>query len=159
MPDFSLSMSLFRKSETETEIVSTAVRHEANTDRHTAPSGAILPVTAMVHTVRAAVRTNRICLGRTAISVFPILTPFIDVTAHIVNTQLVGRFCADTVSLTTAIAAISCHITNHIASTILISATLVAATGGIFPLRLRRQTEMLPRHLIQFEDKGLTIVP
>ena len=92
MMDISLQKErLTSEGKAQAEAVATERQAVVATKRHAAEPGVAAPATATEHAARPTIRTCGIVLRRTAVSTFPIATPFPHVTAHIVDAQLVGR--------------------------------------------------------------------
>ena len=92
MMDISLQKErLTSEGKAQAEVVVTVRRVVVVTKRHAAEPRAAEPATATEHAGRPTIRTCRIVLRRTAITAFPITTPFTHVATHIVDAQLVGR--------------------------------------------------------------------
>ena len=144
MMDISLQKErLTSEGKAQAEVEATVRREAAVTKRHAAEPRDEVPATATVHAERPTIRTCGIVLRRTAVSTFPIATPFPYVATHIVDAQLVGRLFGYGVGLFVAIIPIPCHIVEGVAATILIASALVATASGKLPFRLGGQAEVL----------------
>ena len=160
MMDISLQKErLTSEGKAQAEDVATERRVAVETIRHAAVPRAVVPATATAHAVRPTIRTCGIVLRRTAVSTFPIATPFPYVATHIVDAQLVGRLGGYGVSLVATVIIIPSHVAEGVAATILIAAAIVATTCGELPFRLGGQAEGFAGEGIQFGDKRLAIFP
>ena len=88
----------------------------------------------------------------------PVFAPFRHIASHVVESQFVGfershRLCGF------GIVGIPSHFVALVASREGIRHAPVATTCGIFPLRLRRQAELLPSDGVQFLDEFLAVFP
>ncbi len=83
------------KREAEPVVVVPVVRVVVVTTRHPTVPRDVDPTTATKHAVPARGRTPRVSLATTAVSSIPVLTPFIYVATHIIDSKLVRRFCAN----------------------------------------------------------------
>ena len=160
MMDISLQKErLTSEGKAQAEGLATVRRVVVVTIRHAAVPREVVPATATVHAVRPTIRTCGIVLRRTAVSTFPIATPFPYVATHIVDAQLVRRLGGYGVGLVATVIIIPSHIINRVAATILIAAAIVATTCGELPFRLGGQAEVLAGKGIQFGDERLAIFP
>ena len=150
---------LTSEGKAQAEVVETAQREVVVTKRHAAEPRAEVPATATDHAVRPTIRTCGIVLRRTAVSTFPIATPFPYVATHIVDAQLVGRLGGYGVSLVATVIIIPSHVAEGVAATILIAAAIVATTCGELPFRLGGEAEVFTGKGIQFANKSLAIFP
>ena len=150
---------LTSEGKAQAEVVVTVRRVAAGTIRHAAAPRVAVPATATVHAVRPTIRTCGIVLRRTAVSTFPIATPFPYVATHIVDSQLVGCLGGYGVGLVATVIIIPSHVAEGVAATILIAAAIVATTCGELPFRLGGQAEVLAGEGVQFANKGLAIFP
>ena len=146
------------KNEAQAEVVVAAGRRAEVPTRHTTEPGVVAPAAPTIHAENARRWSFRIGLGRTAVITIPILTPFPHITAHIIDAQAVWRLGCNIVGFTTTVIIIPCHIADIIASSIFGTAA-TPTTGGIFPLSLGGQTEVLASFRIQMGDESLAIVP
>ena len=89
----------------------------------------------------------------------PVLAPLPHVAAHVVQPQLVRSFGGNRMGGGAAVVPIPRHIINVVAAGVLVALAAVAAAGGILPLGLGGQTEVLPCHLVQLADERLAVVP
>ena len=158
MMDISLQKErLTSEGKAQAEVADTARRAVAETIRHAAVTRAVVPATATAHAVRPTIRTCGIVLRRTAVSTFPIATPFPYVATHIVDAQLVGRLGGNGVGLVATVIIIPSHVAEGVAATILIAAAIVATTCGELPFRLGGQAEVFTGKGIEFANKSLAI--
>ena len=160
MMDISLQKErLTSEGKAQAEVADTARRAAAETIRHAAFPREVDPATATAHAARPTIRTCGIVLRRTAVSTFPIATPFPYVAGHIVDAQLVGRLGGYRVGLVGTVIIIPSHVAEGVAATILIASALVATTCGELPFCLGGQAKVLAGEGVQFANKGLAIFP
>ena len=133
-------------------------RRVAVPPRYAAARGTGVPAATTIHAVRGGSRTCRIGLLFTGIAVEPVLTPLTDVTAHIIQAQLVRSLGSHWIGLVVGIVTVPSNIPNRVTAGIFVTQALVAATSSEFPLRLGQQTEILARQLVQAREKRLAVI-
>ncbi len=114
---------------------------------------------ATVHAVRTCRRSSRVGLCGGRIITLPIRAQFPNVAAHVIDAQFIWGFGLDGVRGGGRIGKIPSYIVKPIAAAIQSSLSLIAASGGIFPLRFCGQAEGLVSQFVELSDKGLAVVP
>lgn len=117
------------------------------------------PAAPTVHAVCPTRSTGRIGMRTAAIFAIPVLAPFPDIAAHVVDAKFIGLLCAYGMCLAAAISIIPCYRPDIVAATVFIPSAPVASTGSILPLCLGGQAELHAGKLVQFADKVLAIIP
>ena len=133
---------ILRKAEAEAKVVEPAAGIVVETKRHSAAPRVVVPATATAHAVGARRWSRWIRLRASAVTSIPVLTPFINITAHIVNTQFVRRFGFYVVCSTTAVVIVPRNISYCVAATVFVTSRFIASSCCIFPFRFRRKSEI-----------------
>jgi len=94
----------------------------------------------------------------------PVQTPFIYVTAHVIQADFVGMLRTDGVSLIVTVPVILGHIAKGVRAAVFVATTILAATCSIFPFDFRGQAERLTvefglQQLVKFHDERLAFIP
>ena len=150
---------LLGEAEAEAKSAVPAVRIAAEAIRRAAAPRIVDPAPATDHAVRPTHRTCRVILCIAAVGTIPVLTPFPNIPAHVVDAKFVGLLGRYVVRGIAAIIIIPSHIMQVVTSAILIMTGIVATTGCEFPFRFGGQTESLARKAVQLTDEFLAIVP
>ena len=116
---------------------------------------AVVPAAAAHHPAVARCRTRRIRDTARRILAIPIITPFIHIAVHIVESPRIWTFLPYRVGFPSAVIPIPPH---AVQTTPCIRARSPCSTG-VFPFRLRRQARSTIQTCIHLADEFLAIFP
>ena len=99
--------------------------------------GIVAPTTAAQHTARAICWSQRIFSRAifVIVTTIPILTPFQNIAAHIIQIQFVGLFLFHGVGFIATVTIIPSHPVYCIATSEIVTLALLSASCSVFPLR------------------------
>ena len=124
--------------------------------RHSAALRIVAPTATTDHAVRARCRVR---LAAATVAAVPVLTPLPNVAAHIVDSKFIWCLCTNLMGLASTIVNVPSHITDIVASAVLVSPALVSTSCSVFPLCFGRKPEILTCFLIELSDKFLGVIP
>ena len=152
-------MLLLGETEAEAKIVVPEVRTEVVAIRRAAVPRTVVPAPATVHAARPTHRTCRIILCIATVFAIPVLTPFPNISTHVVDAKLVGLLGRYVMRGIAAIVRVPTNLMQVVTSAVLIMLGVVATSRCEFPFSLCRQTEGLAGTAVQLTDEFLTVVP
>ena len=150
--------------QTQAHIGGAIVLGTAHASCHATVAQIAVPSTATHHAGHLAatefrIQSDGVELVIGTVSAINVLTPFPHIAAHVIDTQLVGRFLGYLMRGAAAVTLVPAQVRHRVGTGIFVAHRQASASSGIFPLGLGQHAVLTSSHLVQAPDEFLAVLP